>query len=78
MRSLALSFTVLAGLAGAPVIAQTYAPATPQGVPPGTDPATGARPGNEVGTGMLRGQSNRSPGTRRGLPERVSISRRAG
>ena len=52
MRSLALSFTVLAGLAGAPVLAQTYVPVTPQGVPPGADPATGARPGNQVGTGM--------------------------
>jgi hypothetical protein len=48
MRSLALSFTVLAGLAGAPVLAQT----TVMGVPRGADPATGARPGNEVGTGM--------------------------
>ena len=52
MRSLALSFTVLAGLAGAPVLAQTTVPVTPQGVPPGANPATGARPGNEVGTGM--------------------------
>ena len=52
MRSLALSFTVLAGLAGAPVLAQTAVPVTPQGVPPGADPTTGARPGNEIGTGM--------------------------
>ena len=52
MRSLALSFTVLAGLAGAPVLAQTSIPVAPQGVPPGANPATGARPGNEVGTGM--------------------------
>ena len=48
MRSLALSFTLLAGLAGIPVLAQT----TVTGVPPGANPATGARPGNEVGTGM--------------------------
>ena len=52
MRSLALSFTVLAGLAGAPVLAQTGVPITPQGVPPGANPATGARPGNDIGTGM--------------------------
>jgi hypothetical protein len=52
MRSLALSFTVLAGLACTPAFAQTLAPMAPQGVPPGTDPATGARPGNDIGTGM--------------------------
>jgi hypothetical protein len=52
MRSLALSFTVLASLAGAPVLAQTAVPVTPQGVPPGANPATGARPGNDIGTGM--------------------------
>jgi hypothetical protein len=52
MRSLALSFTVLAGLAGAPVLAQTGVPVTPQGVPQGANPATGARPGNDIGTGM--------------------------
>jgi hypothetical protein len=51
MRSLALSFTVLAGLAGTAAFAQTSAP-MPPGVPPGTDPTTGARPGNDVGTGM--------------------------
>jgi hypothetical protein len=45
MRSLALSVAVLAGLAGTPVLAQ-------QAVPPGTNPETGARPGNEIGTGM--------------------------
>lgn len=52
MRSLALSFTVLAGLAGTPALAQTSVPVTPQGVPPGANPVTGARPGNDVGTGM--------------------------
>ena len=52
MRSLALSMTVLAGLAGAPALAQTAVPVTSQGVPPGANPATGARPGNEIGTGM--------------------------
>ena len=57
MRSLALSstmlaFTVLAGLAGTPVLAQTAVPTNAQGVPPGANPVTGARPGNDVGTGM--------------------------
>jgi hypothetical protein len=44
--------TVLAGLAAAPVYAQTVSTLTPQGVPAGTNPETGARPGNVVGTGM--------------------------
>lgn len=52
MRSLALSFTMLAGLLAAPALAQTSVPVTQQGVPAGANPATGARPGNEIGTGM--------------------------
>jgi hypothetical protein len=52
MRSLALSVTILASLAGTPVVAQPAGTITPQGVPPGTSAETGARPGNEVGTGM--------------------------
>ena len=52
MRSLAMSFTILAGLTCAPAMAQTSVPLTPQGVPPGANPATGARPGNDIGTGM--------------------------
>jgi hypothetical protein len=32
----------------------------PQGVPPGADPATGARPGNEIGTGASGPFSNNS------------------
>jgi len=57
---MALSLTLLAGLAGAPVLAQTAVPVTPQGVPPGTNPVTGARPGNEVGTGMSMPMSTRA------------------
>jgi hypothetical protein len=60
MRILALSFTVLAGLAGAPVMAQTSVPVGPQGVPPGANPVTGARPGNEIGTGMSMPMSTRA------------------
>jgi hypothetical protein len=52
MRNLALSMTVLASLVVTPVFAQTTTPITPQGVPAGANPATGARPGNEIGTGM--------------------------
>lgn len=60
MRSLALSFTVLAGLAAAPAFAQSAVPVGPQGVPPGANPATGARPGNEIGTGMSLPMGNRA------------------
>jgi hypothetical protein len=52
MRSLALSMTVLAGLVSTPAIAQTVSTLTPQGVPAGANPDTGARPGNDIGTGM--------------------------
>lgn len=52
MRSLTLSMTILAALAGAPAMAQPATPVTPQGVPPGANPDTGARPGNDIGTGM--------------------------
>ena len=52
MRNLALSATVLAGLIATPVFAQTVTTLTPQGVPAGANPATGARPGNVIGTGM--------------------------
>ena len=48
MRSLALSFAVLACVAGAPVLAQTT---NAQGVPPGTNPVTGARPGMSMPMG---------------------------
>lgn len=51
MRSLALS-VVLAGLLATPVSAQTSIPLNQQGVPPGANPSTGARPGNDIGTGM--------------------------
>jgi hypothetical protein len=33
-------------------LAQTATPVGPQGVPPGANPETGARPGNDIGTGM--------------------------
>jgi hypothetical protein len=42
MRTLVLSVVVIA-FAAAPALAQS--------TPPGTNPATGARPGNEIGTG---------------------------
>jgi hypothetical protein len=60
MRLLVLPTALLVGLAGTPVLAQPappltpqgVPPLTPQGVPPGTSPLSGARPGNDVGTGM--------------------------
>ena len=52
MRKITLSCGLLLGLASGAALAQTGVPLTPQGVPPGADPATGARPGNDIGTGM--------------------------
>jgi len=42
--------TALTGSIGASALAQLTL--TPQGVPPGANPETGARPGNVIGTGM--------------------------
>jgi len=50
MRSNLLSAIALAGALAAPALAQTMS--TTQGVPPGANPATGARSGNDIGTGM--------------------------
>jgi hypothetical protein len=58
MRPL-LYATILATLAG-PTLAQTAIPVTPQGVPPGANPETGARPGNEIGTGSSMPYSSRA------------------
>jgi hypothetical protein len=44
MRSALLPAIALAAVLGTPALAQT--------VPPGANPATGARPGNDIGTGM--------------------------
>jgi hypothetical protein len=52
MRPLALFVTLLAGLLATPALAQTSARVAQQSVPPGANPVTGARPGNDVGTGM--------------------------
>jgi hypothetical protein len=52
MRSLALSVALLTSLAAAPAFAQSAVPLNQQGVPPGANPETGARPGNVIGTGM--------------------------
>lgn len=43
--------TALIGLAAAPAFAQTMPPGT-NSVPAGANPATGARPGNVIGTGQ--------------------------
>ncbi len=52
MRSALLSAVALSTLLGTPAFAQ--------GVPPGTNPLTGARPGNDVGTGMSMPMGNRA------------------
>lgn len=44
MRSALLSALALSAILAVPAVAQS--------VPPGADPATGARPGNDIGTGM--------------------------
>jgi hypothetical protein len=60
MRPLLYATTVLAALAG-PALAQGPAvPVTPQGVPPGANPETGARPGNEIGTKSSLPAGNRA------------------
>jgi hypothetical protein len=60
MRKFALPCAVLFGLATGAALAQTGVPLTPQGVPPGANPATGARPGNEIGTGMSMPMSEKA------------------
>jgi hypothetical protein len=57
MRVFLLSAAMSIGVAATPALAQ---PLTPQGVPPGTSPTTGARPGNDVGTGMSMPMGNRA------------------
>jgi hypothetical protein len=52
MRPLVFSVAVLTGLAGAAVPAQPVGPMISQAAPTGANSATGARPGNEIGTGM--------------------------
>jgi hypothetical protein len=43
---------VAAASLAAPAFAQPAPPVPPGWVPPGANPATGARPGNDIGTGM--------------------------
>jgi hypothetical protein len=52
MRQFTLPCALLFGLASSVALAQPAVPVGPQGVPPGANPATGARPGNDIGTGM--------------------------
>lgn len=52
MRVPLFAAAALAGLLSLPAMAQTGGALTPQGVPPGTSAETGARPANDVGTGM--------------------------
>jgi hypothetical protein len=52
MHKITLPCALLFALASGPALAQSNVPVGPQGVPPGANPTTGARPGNDVGTGM--------------------------
>jgi hypothetical protein len=52
MRRLALVLAVLCGAAGSAAVAQT--------LPQGVDPSTGARPGNEIGTGASLPMSDKA------------------
>jgi|HubBroStandDraft_1064217.scaffolds.fasta_scaffold496252_2 hypothetical protein len=52
MRQFTLPCALLFGLASSAALAQPATPVGPQGVPPGANPVTGARPGNDIGTGM--------------------------
>ena len=52
MRQFTLPCALLFGLASGAALAQPATPVGPEGVPPGANPATGARPGNDIGTGM--------------------------
>ena len=44
MRSLAITFTILAGLAGTPALGQTAVPVTPRATPHNSARPSGARP----------------------------------
>lgn len=52
MRHITLPCAVLLALASGAACAQNGVPVGPQGVPPGANPVTGARPGNDIGSGM--------------------------
>jgi hypothetical protein len=58
MRQFTLPCAMLFALASGAALAQPAVPVGPQGVPPGADPATGARPGNVIGTGMSMPMGN--------------------
>src|SRR5581483_8061197 len=58
VRNLTLA-VLLFGIAP-PVFAQPAATVPPGWVPPGANPTTGARPGNEIGTGMSLPTSDQS------------------
>ncbi len=44
-------FAAVIGVTASAAVAQSVPPALTHAVPPGADPATGARPGNDIGTG---------------------------
>jgi len=50
----------LAASLAVPAVAQPTSAVPPGWVPPGADPATGARPGNDIGTGMSLPMSDKA------------------
>jgi hypothetical protein len=51
MRAQVLAYLALLSTAAVPVFAEPAATVAPSELPPGVNPETGARPGNEIGTG---------------------------
>ena len=60
MRHFGPLLVVLLGAAASASLAQPAPRATPQGVPRGANPETGARPGNEIGTGASLPRSDKA------------------
>lgn len=52
MRPRFIPLLAAAASLAVPALAQSAAPVPPGWVPPGANPVTGARPGNDIGTGM--------------------------
>ena len=60
MRRIIRLLTVVFGVAASVAVAQPVPAPLPQGVPPGANPETGARPGNEIGTGASLPMSDKA------------------
>lgn len=71
MRSQILPCALLLGAIALPALAQPAPPLGPDGLPPGINPVTGARPGNPIGAGVSLPRSdvasNITPGDTRSI-----------